>query len=223
MTTTVIKSDAQIRRDTLDELERHWHFAPAEIGIEVDGGVVTLTGTVSSYPKLLAAADVAASIAGVRGVANELLVRTPGIGLPGDADIAAAVSNAFRVDPDVNEEAIEVIVRDGEVALKGTVKYWYQRKAALASAHRIRGVVTVKDQITVIPPTRADDQIKDEIRRAIQRRIPLAADHIRIEVHEGTVTLRGNVQFYTDRTQAERSAWMTEGVRNVVDVLTTTW
>ncbi len=43
MTTSVFKTDAQIRQDTIDELERDWRFKPAEIGVEVDQGVVTLT------------------------------------------------------------------------------------------------------------------------------------------------------------------------------------
>jgi osmotically-inducible protein OsmY len=42
-------------------------------------------------------------------------------------------------------------------------------------------------------------------------------------VLDGVVTLRGNVPFYGDKMHAERSAWMTEGVRDVVNSLATTW
>lgn len=223
MTTTVFKSDARIRQDVLDELERHWHFKPAEIGVEVDAGVVTLTGTVSSYAKLLAAGDVMATIAGVRGVANELVVRLAGIGASRDSDLATAVSAALRTDPNVNDEALEVIVRDGVVTLRGTVRYWYQRKTAVDGAHRIAGVVSVRDEIRITPPARSDDEIRTEIIASIGRVIPLAAGHIKVDVQGGVVTLHGNVQFYTDKLQADRSAWMTEGVRNVVNSLTTTW
>lgn len=223
METRAKRTDTQIRRDTLDELERHWRFKPAEIGVEVDGGVVTLTGTVSSYAKLLAAAEVASSIAGVKGVANELVVHIPGIGVPSDAEIAASVAAAFRVDPDMNEEAIEIIVRDGIVALHGTVGYWYQRNSAEESARRIAGVVSVKNALRVVPPTRSDDELRDEIRRALHRRAPLAAQRIAVEVSGGVVTLRGNVEFYSDRVHAEKAAWLTEGVRSVINSLTTTW
>ncbi|HEY6957519.1 MAG TPA: BON domain-containing protein [Candidatus Limnocylindria bacterium] len=223
MEADIRKTDAQIRRDTLDELERHWRFKPAEIGVEVDSGVVTLSGTVTSYAKLLAAADVASTIAGVKGVANELVVRVPGLGVPSDAEIAASVATALRVDPDVNEDAVEIVVRDGIVTLKGTVGYWYQRNAAEEGAGRIAGVVSVKNAIRVIPPTRTDAELKDEIERSLRRRVPLAVERIRVSVTDGVVTLRGNVEFYSDRVQAEKSAWMTEGVRNVVNSLTTTW
>lgn len=217
------KSDTEIRRDTLDELERHWRFKPAEIGVEVDNGVVTLTGTVTSYAKLLAAAEVASGIAGVRGVANELVVRVPGLGVPSDADIAASVAMALRVDPDVNEEAVDIVVRDGVVTLRGAVTYWYQRNAAEEGARRISGVVAVKNAIRVVPPLRTDADLREEIVRSLHRRVPLAVDRISVHVVDGVVTLHGNVEFYSDRVQAERSAWMTEGVRNVVNSLTTTW
>lgn len=220
---TVYKSDLRIREDVTAELERHWRFRPAEIGVEVDAGVVTLTGTVSSYQKLLAAGDVAAGISGVKGVANELVVRVPGLGVPSDTDIAASVASALRAEPDVNEQDVDVIVRDGLVTLKGNVKYWYQRNAAYEAARRIAGVVSVRDEITVTPPARSDADMSDEISRSLRRRIPLAADKVHIDVADGVVTLRGNVDFYSDRLQAEKSAWMTEGVRNVVNSLTTTW
>ena len=223
MKAVIVKTDTQVRQDTLDELERDWRFKPAEVGVEVDAGVGTLTGTVSSYTKLLAAADIAANIAGVRGVANELTVRTPGTGVPNDTDIAGAVRNALKWDPDVPDEDVEVLVRNGTVTLKGTVDYWYQRKSACDTAMRIGGVGAVNDQIVVTPPRLTDGEMREEIRKAIRRRVPLAADNIGVQVKDGTVTLTGTVQFYSDRLQAEKSAWTTEGVRNVVNSLNTTW
>jgi osmotically-inducible protein OsmY len=223
MTSTNFKSDARIRQDVLEELERYWHFKPAEIGVEVDAGVVTLTGTVSSYAKVLDAADVTATITGVRGVANELVVRKTGVGASRDTDVAAAVSDAFRRDLSLNDEAVDVIVRDGVVTLRGNVRYWYQRDAAMEDARRTVGVVVVRDEIRIVPPTRTDGDIKDEIRSSIARLIPLAAEHISVDVRRGVVTLRGNVAFRSDKLQADRSAWMTEGVRSVVNSLRATW
>src|SRR6185295_819970 len=124
MKTAVFKSDSQLRQDVIDEIERDWRFKRAELGIEVDQGIVTLTGTVSSYPKLVAAADIAADIAGTKGVANELTVHTPDLARPNDTELASAVCGALKWDVDVPDEKIEVIVRNGIVTLKGTVDYW---------------------------------------------------------------------------------------------------
>jgi osmotically-inducible protein OsmY len=223
MKATMFKTDAQLRQDVIDEIERDWRFKPAEIGVEVDQGIVSLTGTVSSYTKLMAAANIAAEIAGTKGVANELTVRLPGTALPNDGDVAAQVRAALKWDVDVPEEKIEVIVRNGAVTLKGKVDYWYQKKAAGDTVARLSGVAAVNNHITVVPPVQSDRDVRDEIVKAIGRRIPLAADRIKVEVKDGIVTLSGNVQFYADRLQAEKAAWMTEGVRNVINQLAATW
>ena len=52
LTKTAPKTDKQIQLDVLADIARDFRFKPAEIGVEVDAGIVTLTGTVSSYPKL---------------------------------------------------------------------------------------------------------------------------------------------------------------------------
>jgi osmotically-inducible protein OsmY len=223
MKTTVVKTDAQLRTDVIDEIERDWRFKAAELGVEVDQGVVTLTGTVSSYPKLMAAADIAAEIAGTKGVANELIVRTPGITGPNDTELAGAVRTALLWDVDVPEEKIEVIVRKGAVTLKGSVDYWYQKKAAGDRVFALNGVSAVNNHITVVASSIPDHAIRTSVERAIERRIPLAARHITVEVKDGLVTLSGNVQFYGDRALAEKAAWTTEGVRTVINQLFATW
>jgi len=223
MKTLVFKTDSQLRKDVIDEIERDWRFKEAELGVEVDQGIVTLTGTVSSYPKLMAAADIAAEIAGTKGVANELTVRTPGLTGPNDTELAAAVRTALKWDVDVPEAKIDVIVRHGVVTLKGSVDYWYQKRAAGDRVVTLNGVSAIDNHITVVPPSISDHDIRAKIEKAVERRIPLAARHITVNVKDGLVTLSGNVQFYSDRTLAEKAAWMTEGVRTVINKLVATW
>ncbi len=220
---TLYKTDAQLQEDVQAELNRDWRFKPAEIGVEVDAGVVTLTGTVSSYTKLIAAGEVAAQIAGAKGVANDLTVRTPGTTIMSDTQIVEAVRNALLWNADAPEDKIEVIVRNGAVTLKGKVDYWYQRKAAADTAGHVTGVITVNDQIEIVPPKLADLDIKADIRKALMRRMPYAADTIHVEVAHGVVTLTGEVRSYSDRVQAANAVWAATGVKNVVNQLKATW
>lgn len=223
MTTTMFKTDSQLRKDVIDEIESDWRFKAAELGVEVDQGIVTLTGTVSSYPKLIAAADIAAEVAGTKGVANELTVRTPGMTGPNDTELASAVRSALKWDIDVPDEKIEVIVRSGVVTLKGPVNYWYEKRSAGDRVVSIAGVSAINNHINVVPPLIADHDIRSAIEKSLARRIPLASPHIKVDVKEGAVTLLGNVQFYGDRLQAEKTAWTAEGVRTVVNKLIATW
>lgn len=223
MNTTVVKTDARLRQDVIDEIEHDWRFKPAEIGVEVDQGIVTLTGTVSSYTKLAAAAEIAAEIAGTKGVANELTVRVPGTKLINDTQLAASVRSALKWDVDVPDDKIEIIVRNAAVTLKGEVPYWYQKQAATDAIARLAGIAVVNNYISVAPPALSDTDIRLGIERAIERRLPLSARHIKVDVDNGSVTLTGHVQFYGDRLQAGKVAWMAEGVREVDNKLEATW
>jgi len=220
--TNVFKSDSQLRRDVIDEIERDWRFKAAEIGVEVDQGIVTLTGTVSSYPKLMTAAEIAADVAGTKGVANGLSVRTPDMTSPNDTELASAVRNALKWDVSVPEEKIEVIVRKGVVTLTGTVDYWFERRAAADRVMSLTGVSAINNHITVVPPMISDHDIARAIEKSIARRLPLAR-HIHVDVKDGHVALSGSVQFYGDRRQAEKASWATEGVRSVENKIIATW
>ena len=66
------KSDHAIQGDVLSALDHDARITPAEIGVEVSDGIVTLSGTVSGIEVAEAAADIALSVASVRDVANRL-------------------------------------------------------------------------------------------------------------------------------------------------------
>jgi hypothetical protein len=67
-----------------------------EVGVMVRKGVVTLTGTVDSYAKKLAAQQAAHRVSGVLDVANDIEVRMLGDTSRGDADIARALRHALE-------------------------------------------------------------------------------------------------------------------------------
>jgi osmotically-inducible protein OsmY len=215
LTKTFAKTDHEIQLDVIAEIERDWRFRPAEVGIEVDDGIVTLTGTVSSFLKVGEAAEIAARVSGVKGVANKLTVTLPGLYVQDDTKIAQAVRNALLWDTVVPEERIESIVRNGVVTLKGTVDYWYQWKSAVDVVKRISGVMGVNDHVGIAPPLRNDAHLHDEIKAALGRRLPL--EKFDVTVNDGYVTVMGSVPSYRIRREAEDIAWWTTGVKGVTN------
>src|SRR3979409_636290 len=89
-TPTKTRSDADIQRDVLDELNVDARAQSNEIGVVVKDGIVTLTGWVDSYTKRWAAEEAALRVRGVKGVANDIEVRLPASSERTDADIAEA-------------------------------------------------------------------------------------------------------------------------------------
>ncbi len=219
--TTAKRTDRQIQQDVLAELNRDWRFKPAEVGVEVDSGIVTLTGTVSSYLKLGQAAEVAVNVPGVKDVANKLTVELAGTLARDDTGIARAVRDALEWDVVVPDEHIDSIVRAGVVTLSGTVDYWFQRKTAQEAVARLSGVKGVNDHIVIKPPARSDEQMYREIKEALKRRFPF--DDIDLAVEKGTAILMGKVPSYYVRREAENVAWSTTGLKDVTNKLEVTF
>lgn len=69
-------SDAEIREAVLENLFQDTWIDPERIDVEVDNGVVTLSGEVNDFLEARYAWDDAWESAGVRGVINHLTVRT---------------------------------------------------------------------------------------------------------------------------------------------------
>lgn len=209
------KTDKEIQLDVLAEIARDLRFKPAELGVEVDAGVVTLIGTVTSYSKLAAAAEIAGDVPGVKDVANKLTVEIAPYAVRDDTRIAQAVRNALEWDVTVPEERIDSVVRNGVVTLKGTVDFWHERQAAADTVRNLLGVVSVNNHIVIAPRARGDAAIQDEVKSALMRRFPL--HRLDVVVDRGVATLTGEVFSYRNRHEAEKIAWRTPGVTEVTN------
>jgi hypothetical protein len=69
------RSDERIREDINERLTDHPHIDASEIEVQVQGGEVTLTGTVDERNAKRLAEDIAESVSGVRDVHNQLRVQ----------------------------------------------------------------------------------------------------------------------------------------------------
>jgi len=143
-----MKSDLQLHVDVVEALRFDPRVDDANVSVAVSGGVVTLTGTVRTYPELLAARDAVKRISGVRAFAEDLKVELPSSHRRNDTDIARAAADVLMWHSTL-PEGLSVEVRDGNVTLEGEVDYEYQRTEAFAAISRLAGVRTVDNKITV--------------------------------------------------------------------------
>ena len=213
------KTDAQIHRDIIEELTWDPRVDETEVGVEVEGGVVTLTGTVTSWAKRLAAQEAARRVAGVKDVANDIAVKTPGGLFRTDTEIAQAVRRTLEWDVFVPDERIVSTVTDGYVTLEGAVDSLSERDDAERAVRNLTGVKAVANKIRITTPASLNDTVGQAIERALERRAERQARQIHVDVHDGIVTLTGSVRSWAERRSVLGAARFTPGVRVVQDQL----
>jgi osmotically-inducible protein OsmY len=215
------KSDAQIQQDVLRELSWDPRVQETEVGVEVDRGVVTLTGTVISWAKRAAAQEAAHRVQGVLDVANDIKVKLPGDFVRTDTDIAQAVRQALEWDALVPHERIRSTVSNGWVTLEGNVDTWIQREDAERAVQNLIGVRGVSNAMTVVHAKAVQpERVREAIEDALERRAEREAKRIRVEVTPaGTVTLTGQVRSWAEKRATLAAARFAPGVRSVEDHL----
>jgi osmotically-inducible protein OsmY len=221
MTQGIKKTDTQIHHDVLEELKWDSRVDETEVGVEVDKGVVTLTGTVTSWAKRMAAEEAARRVIGVLDVANDVKVKIPGGLARTDTEIAQAVRHALQWDVFVPEEQISSMVSDGWVTLDGTVERWSQRNDAERTVRNLTGVKGVANRIAVKPTKPVTEDVHQAIEQVLERRAEREAKRIHVDVRDGIVTLTGSVHSWAERKSVVAAARFTPGVRDVKDQLVT--
>ena len=211
------RPDEQVEADVREELFWDGRVDPREIAVTVQDGVVTLRGTLCSFPQKRAASSAAKRVKGVLEVENHLQVRLLDRHRRTDAELRGEVLQSLGWDVLV-PSAVDARVAGGVVTLSGTVGERFQREEAETAVRNLRGVREVRNEIALErEPAPAD--VEDAIQRALARAANVEAQGIEIEVVDGRVTLRGTVQSWAEHDAAVEAAWSAPGVTAVDDRL----
>jgi osmotically-inducible protein OsmY len=214
-----VKSDREIQEDVLLELRWDSRIGQTEVGVEVDDGVVTLTGTVESWAKKLAAKEAAHRVLGVRDVADDVRVKLPGGLERTDTEIAKDVRFALEWDAFVPDRDIRSTVSDGLVTLEGPVHTLLQKGDAARAIRGVRGVKGINNWLTVKPVKADPEQLRKSIEQALERRAEREAEKITVTVRDGVVTLKGRVRTWPEKEAVLGVVSHAPGVREVSDQL----
>ena len=210
------KTDMELHRVVVEELSWQPSIQESEIGVSVKDGVATLSGFVETYAQKRAAERAVQGVAGVRAVAEALNVKPSDTFARSDTEIAHQAANALAWDVEVPREKVKVRVENGWLTLDGEVDWQYQRASATRAVRNLAGVKGVSNMITLHAHASAPD-VTQRIEAALARSAEKSAHAVRVEAHDGTVTLRGEVQSWGQRRDVERAAWAAAGVNKVDD------
>ena len=214
------ESDHELRRAISDELEWTPSIDSDQISVAVTDGAVTLTGQVTSYPQKQQAVKAALRVRGVTAIADEIVVHHPS-GAWSDTDIAREAAVALDNTVIITPGAVKATVHDHAITLTGTVAWQYEREAAERAVAPLRGVSTVHNDITLLPPEPVDAaHAKSGITSALVRGAHADAQRISVEIDGSEVILTGVVSSWAERRQAAHAAWSIPGVTEVDNRLT---
>lgn len=177
------------------------------LDIEVNDGVVTLSGTVDNLLAKQRAVRRARVVRGVESVIDRIRVEPAPV--YSDSDLTRRVEQALLIDPATDEFEIEVSASGGVIALSGRVESYQEKLLAAAVASGVSGVVEVDNRIQVDYRTeRSDGEIRDDVARALERDVLVDARPIEISVEDGRVELGGSVGSAAERRRAALDAWV---------------
>ena len=215
-----MKTDSELKTDVTRELAWDIRIDATAIGVATHHGVVTLTGTVSSWADKHAAEEAAFRVAGVRDLANDIEIKPSWSTTQTDSEIAEAVRSALQWDRFVPHDRIRsTVANTGTVTLTGTVRTLGERDAAEAVVRNLADVRCVINQIGVEPPAVAEHALHATITQALARRAEREAERVAVDVQGDTVVLTGYVGSWTERRAVVGAARGTPGVRRVDDRL----
>jgi osmotically-inducible protein OsmY len=140
-----------------------------------------------------------------------------------DSDILKDVAAELKWEPGLRDEDIAVSVRDGVVTLAGFADSYADKWRAERVAGRVKGVRAIANDIEVRLPTsseRPDPEIARAAVNALEWNILVPHDRIQVTVEQGWVSLEGEVDYYYQAEEAERSVRHLTGVKGVTDLTT---
>jgi osmotically-inducible protein OsmY len=176
------------------------------VDVEVDRGVVTLSGTVDTILARQRAVELAQTIKGVRSVVDEIEVDP----VPrSDDELRRDVEWALVNDPAADSYEITVSVDDGAVRLEGNVDSWQEKQLARRVAEGVRGVKEIDNQIAInVPPARPDVEMETEIRERLRWNAWVDDGLVTVMVEDGRAVLSGAVGSALERARAIGQAWV---------------
>jgi osmotically-inducible protein OsmY len=213
-----MKSDTQLQQDVMAELGWEPSVHAAQIGVEVNDGVVTLSGQVGSYHEKWNAETATQRVSGVKALVVNMDVLLPALSERSDEDIARSVENTLEWMAPKGKDAIKVMVERGQVLLSGEVEWQYQKTMAADAIRQLVGVTGVVNQIGLKHQV-SRVEVKQEIEAALTRQARADAKKITVEVKGSDVTLTGFVASWAERQSALHAAWSAPSVTNVTDRL----
>jgi osmotically-inducible protein OsmY len=139
------RTNGEIADEVLAALKANWTVPNDKVMVKVEDGWITLEGELPWNFQKEAAKKTVNYLLGVKGVTNNITIKSNTNEALEKADVEAAIGRSWTVD----DRDIVVSVSGTTVTLSGTVNSWYQRDEAARIAWNTPGIWHVKNELAV--------------------------------------------------------------------------
>ena len=139
-----------------------------------------------------------------------------------DTEIKSDVLAELKYEPSVKVTDIGVLVKDGTVTLNGCASSYAEKWEAVRAAKRVAGVTAIADDITVKPWdsfVRTDADIATTAAHQIKWITSIPTGKVQITVSDGWITLDGELEWWFEKDEAERTVRGLTGVKGVSNLI----
>jgi osmotically-inducible protein OsmY len=140
-----------------------------------------------------------------------------------DTDILKDVTAEMKMEPSLRDDDVAVGVRDAVVTLAGYVDSYADKRRAERIAGKVKGLKAVVNDLEVRLPSssqRPDPELARAAVEALGWNILVPHDRIQVIVEDGWLTLKGEVDWYYQKEEAEHSVRNLTGVKGVSNLIT---
>ena len=139
------KEDAEIATEIISSFKWNWEIPNDRIKVRVEDGWVTLEGQLKWNYQKEAAKKATRLIIGVKGLTNDIIIKSEGNDLIEKKDILQALARNWST----HDQDIHVNVTGNKVTLNGTVDSLYQKDQAEKIAWNAPGVWLVENALDI--------------------------------------------------------------------------
>lgn len=210
----------QTKKNIMDQFFWDSRLGVADIKVEVNDGIVNLTGTVSGDETRRAAEEDVWRIKGVSFVNNQIEVGiSDQLQRPTDSEVQSRIKSIIEWNTNLSSEDINVGCTNGIVTLWGSVDSLWKKERASELSFNIKGVLGVVNELVVTPEMKLEDeQIGKRIIDNFERN-SIDIKQVNIRVEDGSVLISGQVPDWVGFRAAEKIAKQIKGVVIVINDL----
>jgi osmotically-inducible protein OsmY len=140
-----LRTDNEIAGEVLDAFKWNYQVPNEGVKIKVENGWVTLDGQLQWNYQKDAAKQSAGNLVGVRGVTNNIIIKSD----TKDMLEKEAIESALMRNWSIDDDDIEVQVNGNKVTLNGTVRSFYEKDEAERIAWNAPGVWNVDNELVI--------------------------------------------------------------------------